>query len=453
MIKPVTTPLGIRALDDRAAVRRLFDRFGFGPRPGEFASAAGRGFDATLAAMLDPGDDPGARSTPPPALEPEPEKPDKPEGGKPGKEARKRLRQLQKDQVTAITAWWLDRMVLATKPAAERITWFWHGHFATSAQKVRSARLMLAQNETLRRLGAGPFAPLAKAMVVDPAMLVWLDGQKNRVGAPNENLAREFMELFTLGVGHYTEDDVKEAARALTGWRVDRATGEARQVPRQHDDGPKAVLGASGPFDAASLVDLLLTRPECARFVAQRMWHRLVSTEPAPPEAIQRLAAAYGPGKNTLALLKGIAAEPAFRDAGTSMVKQPVEWLVGLCRAVGVRPGALPDKIRVRLLGGMRGMGQVPFLPPSVGGWPSGSSWLTTSSALTRLQVAQLVAQHADLRDLTAAAAQSRVDGVRNLLAVDGWSERTVTALRQVQDDPKQLVAVAACAPEYVVSA
>lgn len=449
MIEPVTTPLGNRALDDRAAVRRLLDRFGFGPRPGEFESAAGRGFDATLAALLAPGDDPGARSTPPPALEPEPEKP---ENGKPDKEAKKKVKQLQKEQVSAITGWWLDRMVLATKPAPERVTWFWHGHFATSAQKVRSARLMLAQNETLRRLGRGEFAPLAKAMVVDPALLVWLDGQKNKVGAANENLAREFMELFTLGVGKYTEDDVKEAARALTGWKVDRATGEAAQVPKQHDNEPKTVLGATGPFDAASLVDVLLARPDCPRFVAQRMWHRLVSTEPAPPEAIERLAAAYSPGKNTVSLLKGIAAEPAFRDPATSMVKQPVEWLVGLCRAVGLRPSALPDKTKVQLLGGMRGMGQVPFLPPSVGGWPSGNSWLTTSSALTRLQVAQLVAQHADLKDLTAAAPGSRVDGVRNLLAVDGWSERTVAALRQVQGDPKQLVAVAACAPEYVVS-
>jgi uncharacterized protein (DUF1800 family) len=119
--------------------------------------------------------------------------------------------------------WWLDRMVRADDQLRERMTWFWHGHFATSLRKVRVASLMRGQNQTLRRLGLGDFKPLAQAMIIDPAMLVWLDG--NTAKAPNENLSREFMELFALGQGPYTESDVKQAARALTGWKVNRLNG------------------------------------------------------------------------------------------------------------------------------------------------------------------------------------------------------------------------------------
>src|ERR1044072_4713157 len=206
-------------LDERAAVRRLIDRFVFGAKLGALTKAQDAGFTATLDTVLAPGTDAGAQATPEPELGPEPEKPSKKQ---PDPAAKKQAKQELKKQAATITAWWLDRMVATDAPLAERMTWFWHGHFATSNQKVRSARLMLAQNETFRRLGRGDFGALAHAMIVDPALLVWLDGQKNKVGAANENLGREFMELFTLGIGNYTETDVREASRALTGWLIDR---------------------------------------------------------------------------------------------------------------------------------------------------------------------------------------------------------------------------------------
>ena len=148
-------------------------------------------------------------------------------------------------------------MAAADRPFPERMTWFWHGHFATSIQKVRFANLMAIQNASQRRLGTGDFRALAQAMAVDPAMLLWLDGGGNRVGKPNENLAREFMELFTLGVGNYTEDDVRAAARALTGWTVNVASSSATFVPKRHDPGPETVLGRS-VADTTSLVDGLV---------------------------------------------------------------------------------------------------------------------------------------------------------------------------------------------------
>ncbi|HEV2783093.1 MAG TPA: DUF1800 domain-containing protein [Actinophytocola sp.] len=425
-------------LSERAAVRRLLDRFGFGPRPGE-PDAAG-GFDRAADALLSATDDPAAPA--PPALAPEP---------KPGKDkqARRQAQEQLRLEQAALTVWWLDRMVAAGVPLVERLTWFWHGHFATSAQKVRSARLMLAQNQTLRRLGLGDFAVLAKAMAVDPAMLIWLDGQKNTAKAANENLARELMELFTLGVGNYTEQDVREGARALTGWKVDRNTITASLAGRQHDAGAKTVLGHTGALDAASLVDVLVAQPASPRFVAQRLWFRLVSTAPADDDALGRLVAAYGPGRDVRGLLRAITAEPGFRDERSTLVKQPVEWAVGLMRALRIRPSALPEADRTKLLAGLRGMGQVPFLPPSVGGWPSGGAWLTTSAALARLQVARLLTAHADL---SALSGRDPVAAAGALFGVDGWSERTAAALRRVAGQPAQLATVAAVAPEYVVS-
>ncbi|MEU4447453.1 DUF1800 domain-containing protein [Actinosynnema sp. NPDC050801] len=415
-------------LTEHAAVRRLYDRLGFGPREGDLD----RGFDAVLDALPAPtAEDP----PPPPVGAP------RPTGDK-----REANRQRAADE-RALVVWWLDRMVTADAAATERITWFWHGHFATSEQKVRSPALMLAQNRLFRRLGLGPFGPLAQAVVVDPAMLLWLDGDDNRAGSPNENLAREFLELFALGIGHYDEHDVREAARALTGWKVVRGAGRAEPVAKRHDGGAKTILGDSRPHTAASLVDLVLSRPESADFVVGRLWFRMVSAAPPAPDAVERVVAAFR--VDTRSALRAIAAEPAFLDPANALVKQPVEWLVGLMRALGVRPAEFDEQVAGRLGRGLRALGQVPFRPPSVGGWPSGGAWLTTAAWPARLDLARLVADRADLAGLGRA---DPVEGVRRRLGVDAWSERTRSALARVADDPAELTTAAACAPEYVVS-
>ena len=238
--------VGDRTVSEGEAVRRLLQRVGLGPRRDELDAARAAGFDATLAGLVSPpGRDPGVAATPPPALPSH-----EPPARKNDQEARKEQRRDAAAESRRLGVWWLDRMAAADEPFPERMAWFWHGHFATSAQKVRYPQLMFGQNETLRRLGRGDFRALAGAMIVDPAMLVWLDGGGNRVGKPNENLAREFMELFTLGVGNYTEDDVREAARALTGWRVDVRSGTARFDPDDHDAGAKSLLGTTAGYDA-----------------------------------------------------------------------------------------------------------------------------------------------------------------------------------------------------------
>ncbi|WP_326952785.1 DUF1800 domain-containing protein [Amycolatopsis sp. NBC_01286] len=428
-------------LSERAAVRRLHDRLGFGPRPGDLD----RGFAETRDRLLGTGPDAGAAATPMPFPGAPPDRP-----GKQDKAAKQAATKQLQAQAAQATLWWLDRMTAADVASVERLTWFWHGHFATSEQKVRSPELMLAQNQAQRDHALGSFTDLARAMIVDPALLLWLDGNSNKAGKPNENLAREFMELFTLGVGHYTEDDVREAARALTGWTAQRDTTTAKLVPKRHDDGEKRILGATGDFAAQSFVDLVLGRPESAPFVVGRIWFRLVSSAPPAPDVLNRLVAAYGSRRDIRALLRAITAEPAFRDSATSLVKQPVEWLAGLLRAFGVRPGSLDEKTRAQLPAGLRGLGQVPFLPPSVGGWAAGGAWLTTSAGVARLHLAQLVAAHADLG--VVAKASDKAAAIGELLGVDAWSDRTRAALAGVAGDVRQLATVAACAPEYVVS-
>jgi tetratricopeptide (TPR) repeat protein len=197
-------------------------------------------------------------------------------------------------------------MATAAAPLPERMTWFWHGHFATSYRGVGSAPLLLQQNQTQRRLALGNFGDLARAMAVDPAMLVWLNGNSNRKGKPNENLAREFMELFTLGVGGYAEDDVREAARALTGWRVQFASGTAVRVDRDHDAGPETILGSTMAFDADSLSRFLVARPAPAEFIALRMWRRFVGENPPDGGTLSMLVKAYGPDRDIAGLVRAV---------------------------------------------------------------------------------------------------------------------------------------------------
>lgn len=398
-------------MTDRRVVSHLLRRLTFGPTADEADRAVRAGFDATLTSLLRTG-------APVPVL-------DLPDAG--------RDRKVRREQVTTAVRWWLTRM--ATGAAAEKLTFFWHGHWATSARKVRSARLMLGQQATFRRYGTGDTGPLVRAMLRDPALILWLDGQKNTRKAPNENLAREVMELFTLGAGAYTEADVKAAARVLTGWQVDRETGVARLAPRRHDDRPVTLLGRTGPFDVDTYADTLVRHDAHVPFLASRLWARYAGPG-APPPAV---AAA---GRDTTAMLGAMCRTPEFAATSGTLVKQPVEWLIGALRQLGAD---VPDSAPAIL----RALGQVPFAPPSVGGWPAGTAWLTTSSTLARLRAGQRLAA---LAPATAdrLTGDDRLDALATLLVVDTWTDRTHAALRDVRD-PRKLLALGLASPEYAV--
>ncbi|MEV1145837.1 DUF1800 domain-containing protein [Micromonospora sp. NPDC049799] len=431
-------------MTEREAVAHLLRRATFGPTADEVDAAERAGVAATLHALL-AGPAPKGAGTPLPALGPDPYA-DLAE--KPSREQRQKANQERREQLRRLTDWWLDRMVAADDRLGEKLLFFWHGHWATSAQKVRSAPMLLRQLETLRRHGQGPLEPLVTAMVRDPALIHWLDGQKNTRRAPNENLARELMELFTLGIGGgYTEADVKEGARALTGWVVDRRTGAARFEQRRHDPGTKTILGVTAAHDADSYARLLAGRPETARFVAERLWFRFAGPDvPAPAELS---------GPDMIGTLRRVLTAPAFAQTRDTLVKQPVEWLVGALRQLGVRPSALPEQRRRQLLAGLNAMDQVPLRPPSVGGWPAGNAWLTTSSLQARLRLANLLATlaaPAALARLTAAPPEGRPEALARLLVVDRWSARTRAALAPLAGEPRRLLTAGLVSPEYTVS-
>jgi uncharacterized protein (DUF1800 family) len=444
----VATMASSGVISERDAVRRLVQRVGLGPRPGELATAASAGFEATLAALTAPraGPDAGVVATPVPDFgSPVPRL-----GRSATIEARQAQQRAQAVQGRQLGVWWLDRMAAVDGPFVERMTWFWHGHFATSVKKVKLAQLMYLQNDTQRRLGRGDFRALAQAMIIDPAMLVWLDGGGNRIGKPNENLAREFVELFTLGVGNYSETDVRQAARALTGWQVNYTTDTPVFRPRAHDAGPETVLGVRGDYDASGLVDLILSRPTAPRYLAQRIWTRYVSDTPPDPATLERLVAAYGPGHDITALLTAAVRSPAFRDPASVLVREPVLWLVAVLRALRLPASKLPP---AALEAALSGLGQSPFAPPNVGGWPAGTPWLTTAAALTRLQVARTLATVGDISPVSDAAPADRVDAATTLLGLPTLTDRTRGALRTLTNQPAQLVALAIASPENTVSA
>lgn len=437
-------------LDENEAILRLVTRMGLGPRPGELAAAQRAGFAATLNRLTRPNAaDPGVAATPVPALAP-PRRLGRRPTDPAALAARRSQRKALIRQGVGLGAWWLDRMAAVTEPFGERMTWFWHTHFATSIKKVHFAQLMYQQNDTFRRLGLGDFRTLAQAMITDPALLIWLDGQGNRLGKPNENLAREFMELFTLGVGNYQEDDVRQAARALTGWRVNYPASAAFFVAAKHDTGPETVLGTTASLDAASYVDLLVREPASPRLIASRIWTRFVSDVPPDAATMTRLVEAYGPGQDITALVRGAVTAPAFTDPRSVLVKEPVLWLVGALRALNLVASRLPGRAVQESLSGL---GQVPFTPPDVGGWPSGVPWLTTAAALTRLRLAQQLAAHGDIGSVTTTAPSGRIDATAALLGLTRFSDRTAAALTPLVGQPAQLVAVALCSPEYTVSA
>jgi uncharacterized protein (DUF1800 family) len=426
---------------------RMLRRAGFGVTGPEVDAAVGRDWPGYVDAMLgtDPDTDPGAVATPMPTLD-APLPPGK--GATPA--ARKQYNQQVTHQMSVLSNWWIGRMVGVRQPVHEKLTLLWHNHFATSAQKVRVAAYMAAQNQKLRTGSLGDFRALAYSMLTDAAMLRWLDAQRSTAKAPNENLAREFMELFALGHGNgYTESDVRNGARALTGWVIG-AGGKTSLTPRRHDASAKTLFGQSRNFDAAGFCDTVLAQPKSAEYVAGRLWQQLASDDPPSPQVLDRLVAAYGPHRDLRALTRAILTDSQFTGSRAAVVNTPAEWLVGVIRALRV---PVDNSRRLKIIDAtLRTLGQRPFFPPSVGGWPNGQVWLSTASAQARLRAATELAHAGDLSGIEGTAAGDRVDAVGYLIGVGSWSDRTVKALQPLVRQPAQLVAAAVNTPEYLTS-
>lgn len=436
---------------ERDDIAHLLRRAGFGGTAEEIEQATDRGWDATVDDLLDlDRPDPAADAVRPPSFDTEALLA---AGTVRDDGAARAARAQSRREATDLVLWWLRRMVAAERPLREKLTWFWHGHFATSIQKVRLPQLMFRQNSSQRGLAVGDFGELVQAMADDPAMVIWLDRAKSKRGAPNENFARELLELFVLGHGHaghqpYGEDDVVAAARALTGIQLDRRTRRIRSVPSRHDDATKTFLGQTGTWDGEDVVRIATVHPACAPHVAARLWSRLARPTEVTDPVVVEVAVPFAGDLDIRGLIGRMLRHPAFRGAEvrSGLVKQPVEWVVGCHRSLGLTPDD-PS-----LVAQLSALDQLPFRPPSVGGWPANQAWLTTAGTRARLTTARALATRADIADLEGVSAAARPPAVGRRLGVPGWGPATTAALSDAADDPRLLLTLALVAPEHLLA-
>lgn len=410
---------------DTAEARHLLARSGFGGTPAEIEALLPMTREEAVAAILKRAGDRAV--TPPPAWD---------AAWQPAERAgmseaeRLALRDTQREQGRDLKAWWLTEMRVTPSPLTEVMTLFWHNHFTSSLAKVKAPALLYRQNVLLRRHALGNFAALLHAVARDPAMLVYLDNARSHKAAPNENFARELMELFTLGEGRYTERDLQEAARAFTGWSLDQETGAFRFRPAWHDGGEKAIFGQRGTFDGDAVIGLLLARPDTAELIVAKLWRRFISETP-DPDAVGRLAALFREANYEMKpLLRAIFTSAAFwaPENRGRLIKSPVDLVVGSLRLFEL---PVADARDIAWLTGR--LGQDLFDPPDVKGWPGGTAWITGASLLDRQTL---------LARLTGLEGAAEGKARRRAAFFDAWTAALPTRWQDAQAMTALLLAV-----------
>lgn len=306
------------------------------------------------------------------------------------RELRGKVNTKRRERGNDITEWWFETLCTTNDPLNEKMTLFWHGHFATSLEKVRDARLMMQQNMTFREHGLGDIRSLTKLMAFDPAMMLYLDIHASNQKKPNENYGRELLELFTLGEGHYSEADIKHAARAFTGIRLDRKTGVAKLIPKQHDNGPKKFLGEAGRHGPDDIVDIIFSKDRPSEFFAHKLLRYFLVDSP-PREMVMALALEMRRVKYDmrLTLQSLLSAEWFFRQPFVrARIKSPIEFLTQMIAQLEL--SAIPEKFVSRC---QRELGQQLFRPPNVAGWPGAKIWINTNTLLNRYNIAGVFAR------------------------------------------------------------
>ena len=437
------------AHDLTTQLAQLYRRLAFGASASELQRALGAGYAATAAALVaglsQP--DPGADTIATPAFMTPPADP---AVLRSDPVARRQLQQQLSAERAELMGWWIARMVASTNPAREKLTLLLHAHFPTGISKVRYALYMYGQNQIFRTQGAGDFAALTQAVSTDPAMLIWLDAASDEASDPNENFARELMERLTMGIGSYTQADVRAAAYCFTGWRFNRRTGQFSIAPRQHSDAPQVFLGQSGINAGNQVIDLVTHSAASYRFIPSSFWSLLAAPTTPSSQVVSDLAPGYAADRSIANLLQAIVIHPDFlsTSTGDGLIKQPVEYVVGALRALGIPAGAAATSVRP-LVTVLAEMGQVPFDPPSVGGWGQNTYWLSTAAALVRWKFADQVAREGDISVVADSAPAARLEAAGQLLSIPNWSATTASVLRRAPD-PATMVALALVAPEYV---
>ena len=307
------------------------------------------------------------------------------------KEERRKMNKIRRERGIELKAWWFEEMIKSSSPFTEQMTLFWHNHFTSSLRKVKSPKLMYGQNLLLRKYAFGNFRDLLHAITEDPAMILYLDNQSNRKGKPNENFARELLELFTLGEGNYTEQDIKEAARAFTGYQINRKTGEFYINFRQHDFDVKSFMNRKGKFIGEDIVDIILEKPQVARYISEKIARQFINN-PRKKFLLEIADYFFNANYEILPLVRYILCSEEFWSPNNrgSMIKSPVELIVGTLRTLGFQPNEFKPLVQ-----GSRKMGQDLFDPPNVKGWTGGKQWVTTNTFLARKSILLKFLKHA----------------------------------------------------------
>jgi uncharacterized protein (DUF1800 family) len=445
----------LSAMDtESAALAHLYRRAGFGATFSEIEAALEQGYEQTVrswvATLATP--DPAATSVPPPELV---QVPTSFAALPAGSTARRQFVASARRQLPILVQWWVARMVAAANPLTEKLVLVLHNQFPTAVSKVQFPSLMLAQNQLFRSIGQGPFDSLTQAVSKDPAMLVWLDASSDNKAHPNENFARELMERFTMGIGAYTQADVTAAAVCFTGWRYDLSTGGFAFEARAHDYSPQTFLGRPGVNTGEDVIDIATHSEASFRWVTSRIWSFLAYPVGPSDPVVADLVPVYAEDLSLSNLVQAVLLDPRFVSDRSlqGLVKQPVEWVAGALKALGFSAASIAGGTP-SLYGVLAGLGQVPFDPPSVGGWPQNQGWLSTASALARWQWATEItrSEGADLSLVVDSPAADRPDAAAKLLSVAAWSPPTASALARVARDPTSLVSLALVSPEYVAN-
>ena len=377
---------------NRRTVEHLYNRAGFGARDGMIVRALERTPEEVVDELLT-----GGRPVDPPhyvqgTLE------DTRTGNDLPRSQKRRVRadrsREDREQLANYVGWWVDRMVAHDDPLRDRMTLFWHGLFATQHEMVKRSYDMIEQHRMIRGLAIESYSALLHGIAKDPAMLLFLDNQKNKKSSPNENLARELMELFSLGEGNYTEQDVKEVARALTGTSRDQI-GNYRFVKKDHDPGRKTILGETGRYDTDGVVDLLLRQTACSRYIAGRIITYLEGTKPDELRLVEYAAFLKRKDYELRPFLRKLLLDPRFyrEEVMESRVLGPVEFMVSSVRRLGIQVDGN------FLLVASTELGQKLFDPPSVKGWDEGEAWINTGSLLGRGNTMGLMMGTIDLHE------------------------------------------------------
>jgi uncharacterized protein (DUF1800 family) len=420
--------------------RHLLSRAGFGATPGEIETYSKLTREQAADRLLAGASRSTPTSTPPPAWTAEPFTPRGYSGM--SAEERKLAIRVMNQRAVELQTWWLGEMLATPSPLTEKMTLFWHNHFVSSQRKVRSPQLMYRQNALFREHALGNFGKLLHAASRDPAMVIYLDSAASRKGKPNENFAREVMELFTLGEGNYGENDVKEAARAFTGWNLDPETGEFRFRTALHDDGEKTVLGRTGKLTGEEVLDILLAQPKTAEYLVGKMWREFISPQPDPAE-VKRIAAIFRDSRYDIRTpVRALLVSDAFyapRNRAT-LIKSPVDVVVGTLRQFQFQTGdMLPFVFATNELG------QVLFAPPNVKGWAGGEAWINSTTLLRRKAFLDRLFRVEELRPVMASGGDGdgmeKMEAPRGLSQLNKGKERYMRALTDIRFESSRWLA------------